>query len=389
MGKGRSIESLANPTMLKWARESIGMDVEQAARKIGTTPEKLRSWEEGGERPTMSKLREAGRVYQRPIAIFYLDVPPKDFQPMRYFRRLPSAHAAASAALNLEVRRALGRREITLDLLSLLGESPPQISLKGTLNEDPAALARRARRDLVKIPIATQLSWKAEDVAMRAWRTALEAAGVLVFQCPLPLDEMRAASMHEGTYPIILLNSKDLFVTARIFSLMHELAHLLVRQGAVCDLDPADTDRLEVFCNAFAGAFLVPAEGLDAKLGPATQRAWQHEDVRELARQFSVSIECMYRRLVDTGRASASSYRGWRQRMEERGPPTPPKKGGGNFFNNVISRAGTPYVRLVLEAFHAERITASEVAEYLGAKVDHVPRFDAIVFGPGRGGVGT
>jgi Zn-dependent peptidase ImmA (M78 family)/transcriptional regulator with XRE-family HTH domain len=380
----KSIDALVTPAMVKWARDSIGMDLEQAAKKIGVSVEKLRAWESGDALPTIVQLREVGRVYQRPIAVFYLAAPPTDFEPMKYFRRFPGAAAATSSALNLAIRRALGRREVVAELTALLDGPAPQLSLRGSVSGDAADLARRARSQVLGVSIESQLGWTDPGEAFRAWRTAVEGAGVLVFQAPLRLSEMRAASIHESTYPIVLLNSKDLFPPARTFSLMHELGHLLVQEGAVCDLDLDDSDRLEVFCNAFAGELLVPEEALAAARVPKVKRSWTLDEIRGLARRLSVSGEVMFRRLVDTGRAPRGAYRAWRERREGLAPPAA-RTSGGNFYRNAIAQAGAPYFRLVLEAFHAERITASTLADYLGTKLDHVPKFEALVYGLAEG----
>ena len=56
----------------------------------------------------------------------------------------------------------------------------------------------------------------------------------------------------------------------RVFTLLHEFTHLLLRQGGVCDLvqtaENTPDSRLEAFCNAVAGAALVPVRALLAAI---------------------------------------------------------------------------------------------------------------------------
>ena len=82
------IEAIVKPEMLIWARGSAGFDAEIAAKKIQVKPERLRSWESGESRPTIKQLRNLAKIYKRPIAVFYLPTPPKEFQALRDFRRL-------------------------------------------------------------------------------------------------------------------------------------------------------------------------------------------------------------------------------------------------------------------------------------------------------------
>lgn len=375
----KSTQALVTPAVVRWARESIGMDLQQAAKKIGVSVDKLRAWEEGSEFPTLAKLRDVGRVYERPIAVFYLDEPPKGFKTMKYFRRLPGAVLGPSAEFNIEVRRAVSRREVALEMAELVGDPASRLGLSGEPSKDPDDLAARARQELLRVTMKTQQHWSDEWQAFREWRTALEEAGVLVFQVSLPLEEMQAASIFEPRFPVILINSKQWSVPARTFSLMHELGHLVAREGAACDVDLDNSDSLEVFCNAFAGRILVPKSSLADAAGPAHLRAWSLDEVRALARTFWVSTEVMFRRLVDTGRASARAYSAYRASL----PTVVPHRrgGGGNYYRNLLARNGAPYLRLVLQAFREDRITTAQLADYVGAKVDRIRKIEALVYG--------
>src|SRR5437667_197854 len=85
----QSIPALVKPALLIWAREKAGFQHEDAADKAGVAKQTLQSWERGEDRPTIAQLRKLGEVYKRPIAVFFLPAPPKDFDPQREFRRLP------------------------------------------------------------------------------------------------------------------------------------------------------------------------------------------------------------------------------------------------------------------------------------------------------------
>jgi transcriptional regulator with XRE-family HTH domain len=79
--------------LLAWARTSAGLSIEEAARKVGANAEKLSSWEDGESRPTIGQLRKLAHIYKRPIAVFYLPVPPEDPMPPKDYRRLPGSVA--------------------------------------------------------------------------------------------------------------------------------------------------------------------------------------------------------------------------------------------------------------------------------------------------------
>src|SRR5262245_62983883 len=102
------VEARVRPALLVWARETAGLSIEDAARKLAVTPERLREWEnpERRLRPTVTQLRKAANVYKRPLAVFFLPSPPTTPSPLHDFRRLdPDEVARLSPELLLEMRR--------------------------------------------------------------------------------------------------------------------------------------------------------------------------------------------------------------------------------------------------------------------------------------------
>jgi transcriptional regulator with XRE-family HTH domain len=76
------------PDVLKWARESAGLDPARAAKLVGVSETTLERWETGELQPTIKQLRKAAAKYHRPLAVLLLPEPPHDFDAMRDFRRL-------------------------------------------------------------------------------------------------------------------------------------------------------------------------------------------------------------------------------------------------------------------------------------------------------------
>ena len=70
------------PEVIKWARESCGYSVEEAASKIERSADEIAAWEEGDLKPTIPQARKASEVYKRPLAVFFLPEPPEDFQTL-------------------------------------------------------------------------------------------------------------------------------------------------------------------------------------------------------------------------------------------------------------------------------------------------------------------
>jgi Zn-dependent peptidase ImmA (M78 family) len=381
-------EALINHELLVWARKNAGFSVDQAARKAGVAAERLISWEGGESRPTINQLRKLAQAYKRPLAVFYLPKPPRDFQPLRDYRRLTAIpHEFESPGLLLEVRRAWARREIAVELYRDLEEKPPQFSITARPTEDPEVLALRIRDEL-GINGDIQAGFGSQHKAFNWWRASLESRGILVFQATaVDVSEMRGFSITDRPLPVVVVNIKD-SPLARIFSMLHELIHVLLRQGGVCDLDevgerhPAE-QQVEVFSNRVAGAVLIPEKELLAEelvvAHPAGSATWSDEEITLLARRYWVSQEVLVRRLLICGLTSREFYQEKRAQFAVRKKPS--DKGFAPPAQMAISAAGHAFVRLVLDNYYRENITSSDVADFLNVKLKHLGEIEQRVMG--------
>lgn len=262
-----SPKAIVKPELLVWARTSIGLSLDDAASKMHQSVERLTAWENGEQSPTVSQLRIAASVYKRPIAVFYLPNVPREFDAMKDFRRLSEGfNSEHSPALQLLIRRTRYRRQIAVDLSNRIGEKAKEFSKRATLLDKPEKLSGEIRT-LLNITLDEQFSWKDDYKAINNWINAIENLGILVFQSSdVPIIEMRGFSISEEQFPVIVLNAKD-SPRGRIFTLMHELTHLFLRNGGLCDLDESEEvrseeQRVEAYCNHVAGAVLVPRNAL-------------------------------------------------------------------------------------------------------------------------------
>lgn len=243
-------------------------------------------------------------------------------------------------------------------------------------------------REHLGVTLAEQKTWRRPDVGFRHWREALERIGVLVFQTTrVDVKEMRGFSFVEPILPAILLNGGDAHA-GRTFSLLHELNHLILRDGGLCL--PGDDRQIEgagheVLCNRVAGAALVPAESLLAepivRYGTGHQN-WVDEDLAALAREYSVSREAILRRLLIVGRTTERFYREKRRQFAAEAAAQQADHEGGFVppFRQALNRMGRLYAKGVLEGFYEGRVSASDLSRHLGMKLKHLPEFEAAVF---------
>ncbi|MFC1679817.1 ImmA/IrrE family metallo-endopeptidase [Elusimicrobiota bacterium] len=317
--------------------------------------------------------------------------PKGDFQPLKDCRRIhDTIEPEHSPVITFEVRTAAQRREVAIELLAELEEEPQHLPFEIGIRDNPEEVGRRIRQ-LLGINAKKQHQWNDTNEALNTWRAAAEGAGILVFQTSkLPLSVLRGFSISQFPLPVVVLNTKD-SESARIFTLAHELAHILLHQGAICDIyeeferHPKE-QAIEVFCNHVAGATLVPR----ARLVEAYERLKRtgratslDEYAANLARLFRVSREVILRRCLTFGFIKEATYAKKREELlKEYEQLRKRKKASGKpvivpLSRRVLSNAGLPFVNIVLSSYYQERITSSDVSTFLEAKLKHLPRIES------------
>lgn len=363
-----------NPQVLTWARELGGFTLEEVARAAGTKPARAAEWEAGESKPTLGQLKSVAWLLRRPPAFFFRASPPAPDLPQPPDFRRPEEQQHVSPQLRRELRSAVERRGRYLELV---GDVAPWMStVDGKTQPETAAAQIRAALELT---VAEQISAKDVYQAMHRWTAAVESLGAIVFQSTsFPLGEARGVSVFFEVLPVILVNAKDP-VVARSFTLLHELGHLCLGSGAVCDVYGRRLPRVETWCNRFAASVLMPAQEFLEDLGVLDPA----ESVGRLARRYKVSEEAAAIRLFELDRldrATLDRIRAeTRSRVEEKeaedeGAPTPVP-----YHTRKLRDLGRNYVGAVLDAYHSDKISLTEVSQYLDVKVPHVWKMQEVL----------
>jgi Zn-dependent peptidase ImmA (M78 family) len=390
----RTPDALIKSELLVWARQSAGFSLDAAAAKLRVPEDRLRSWEAGETRPTIAQLRMAAKVYKRPLAIFYLPEPPLDFQPLRDYRRLPDAQLGQlSPGLLAVIRRAHAIREAALELRELADEPVDPAPKLDEETADPERYGAAARA-LLGVGLAQQAAWRDPRRALNSWLDAVARLDVLVLQAQsITVQEMRGFSISMDRLPVIVLNGAD-FPRARIFTLLHEFAHVLLHADGVCDALPRQahgpTDKIEIFCNQVAAAALMP---LDTFLSeptlqdPPADRRWSEETIGSLSEKYSASWEAVVRRLYSVGLADWDflqekeadyrvAYKAFREE-QKRKRQEEERSGGPSYYRMKVRDLGRGFIESALDAYYRRAITGSDLSEYLEIKLNGLPKLEA------------
>lgn len=396
-----TIRALVKPELLRWARSRAKVQPEDAARAAGVSIERLHAWEDDNnpDIPTLGQLRALAGKYHFPLAVFYLPEPPKDFAPLRDFRRL--AHydgEQISANLAYHIRSAYDRRELALELFQELGNKPQRFPLRATTSDNPEDVGR-AIREFLRVDSEAQKRAARLGKAFDFWRRLLEENDILVFVISGPhwsveLSEMRGFTIANRELPVVVVNGKDYSQGGKAFTLIHELCHVLLGESAISNgatedpqLPPASR-TVERFCDAVAAATLMPPDLLMSFDGVAGRgaREWSDNALRDIASAIGVSREALLLRFVTLKRATWDFYREQRKVFDEEYRRLAEEKAKTKKAVKIkrpimlMSWNGRGFTRLVLRSYYGKRITLNDVSSYLGAKVKYIPALEHAAF---------
>jgi Zn-dependent peptidase ImmA (M78 family)/transcriptional regulator with XRE-family HTH domain len=367
--------------MLAWARQSARLDVAAVAAAEKISAEKLEAWERGEGSPSLSRLRKLANRYKRPLMVFYLAEPPKGFSIVKDFRFLPADVAREfSPELTLAIRVAQERQAWAASYLEDSGADPIKLVGSVTAKANPADVGQRLREQL-GISLQQQSAAATDSASYGQWRRAIERVGVFVFQTgKADVTEMRGFALPNKFAPAIVVNSRD-FYRPRTFTLIHELAHILIGEAAVSGsgehaFASNPNRQAERFCNQIAAETLVPAGDFVSHL----PRDWAQNDdgiVAELARRYWVSRDVIRLRLVDLQFAGQNYF------DEKRTPFKPPKKKKAGPIRQeklAIARAGESFSRVAISAYRQGEIHGGELSTLLGMTLKHLNALEIAIF---------
>ena len=398
-----TIKALVKPALLAWTRARAKVSVADAAKAAGVTPDRIEAWESDGvsQAPTLSQLRALAGKYHFPLAVFYLPEPPADFAPLRDFRRLPDvADEAISPNLAYHIRIAFERREVALDLYDDLRTKPEPFPVRASLKDDPEKVGE-AIRAFLGVEDDDQRRAGRQDRAFDFWRRRVEEHDILVFVVSGPaysvvLSQMRGFTIAKPDLPVIVINGRDYSQGGKAFTLLHELAHIVLGESAISNGTgeelsvSAEERRIERFCDAVAAAALMPRRLVLSvpEASNPSEREWTDTELQEIARGIGVSREALLICFVSLKRATWDFYRTQRERFqleyqqaaEEKAFKEAKKPVAIKRSILLMSWNGRSFTRLVLRSYYDRRITLNDVSSYLGAKVKHIPALERAVF---------
>lgn len=363
------IESI-NRDRISWCARERGLSIDEVAREAGVPAKALALLMDDGTGLTFAQLRKLADYFGRGV-LFFLDQGPVDEDRVHtvQYRTLTGQKPELSNAVRKLIERVERQRELYLSLREDLHTEDYPVFEPINVRADQPAAAAAAVRAWLRLAHANTFD---------AYRAAVEAKGILVFRSNGYAGRWQIAkessilgfSLYSDTCPVIVVK-KVRTETQQTFTLMHELGHLMLHRASSID-DDADMHShvgQERDANAFAGHLLVPDAQLATIRDDERPAAVEHFDawLAQYRQRWGVSGEVILRRLLDAGRLTQERYTAYRTYV--RGLPfdDEDEATGSRLYRHREPKHifGDTFVRTVLGAFNARRITATKACSYL------------------------
>ncbi len=291
-----------NLSILKQLREELNLSIFDVAYKMNKEPEVIESWESGGGSPTYIQLEIlAQKVYKKPIAVFFMPNLPYSVDPDTDFRSMPDElNKSLPASMIYLYRKAKAMQLNLMELYDINNHMQEFLNSFSTAGKMSIAEICEILRSHLDVSLNEQIQWKNADLALKNWRKSLENIGITIFKDAFRNDDYSGFCLYDENYPLIYLNN-SMPKTRQIFTLFHEIGHLIYRNGGIDINDKLIFNRynitfnqIEIKCNKLANEFLLPDLAFSAEDLPFSE-----SNVEILATKFSVSRELVLRKYLD------------------------------------------------------------------------------------------
>ncbi|HET6145510.1 MAG TPA: ImmA/IrrE family metallo-endopeptidase [Candidatus Acidoferrales bacterium] len=373
-----------SPTTLKWAIQRAHTSPEELTSRIKSVKaSQIKAWADGDSLPTFSQIETLADKLRVPLAVFFMDEPPKLDVQIPDLRTIGNNQSKTFSLDFIDVLNdALVKQEWCREQLA--ETNTPRLKFVGKFSSS-------SQIDAVAADMAMELSIN-DDLRRDCtnWQAFLscfvrqaEDLGVLVMRGGivqqdtsrgLDTKEFRGFAISDDLAPLVYINAKDA-KAAQTFTLAHELAHIWIGQSGISNNPERkktqhSINQIELFCNKVAAELLVPRAGFE--------RIWpQSNDIdtklQKIASFYRVSRMVAIMRAYELDRIGFAEFsdlmdaeyaRFWKQAQEQK-----EKEGGGNFWSSFSARTGHVLQNAVVNSIRQGTIQYRDAANLLGLKL--------------------
>ncbi|MDC9714656.1 MAG: ImmA/IrrE family metallo-endopeptidase [Gammaproteobacteria bacterium] len=379
-----------NPSRLEWCLNAVQIDIECLSVELKIAQKTLEQAMESKEVFSVNQLEKIANYFKRNLLFFLESEEPQEdkiYSPQ--FRTINNQKPIHSPKLRGFVEQVEKQRQVYLGLLEDLDETinndwyPDDLNL----NEDIKDISANIRRWL-ELAVSDDFS---------AIRDAVEQKGIMVivsngYNGKWQIDKknpVRGFSLYYEILPIIVIK-KQTSLGAQTFTLMHELAHLLLHRESAIDNgeDFCNYQGKEKEANEFAGNLLIPdgfLTQIDIEQVLKLQAQEYNSFFEKYRKLWSVSNTAILVRLLINEKISQEHYQNYVNYQEEQLKREANQVGSGSIpriyrHREPMNIFGKPFVYTVFDSLHNKKITLAKASTYLdNLKISDVRQLEQYV----------
>lgn len=385
-----------NPEILRWARETAGLTLDKAAKKLQIHPnlkktgaDKLSEMELGIGHPSRPLLLKMSKQYHRSILTFYLEEPPIKGDRGQDFRQLPQDYAQVDEGLVDALVRDIRTRQNILRAAIEDEEEARPLPFVGSMNiNNGLDRVRESILATIKFDLAVFREQRSIQEAFAYLRSRAEASGMFVLimgdlgshHTKIPVEAFRGFALADKVAPFVIINDQDA-KSAWSFTLFHELAHIWLGQTGISG--EIVESNLERFCDDVASAILLPDGLQDLNITEQTDFNTSVDLINRFSSARKVSNSMVAYKLYRLRRISFEKWsllrtefkRLWLTYRKEQREAASAQEGGPNYYIVKRYRVGKGLVELVSRMTLSGTLTSTKAGKILGVKPRNVFEF--------------
>lgn len=370
-------------SIIRWACNRIGsLYSELSASKDF---KRLSNENDGAVSLTLKQAEKLAKVLRYPFVFLLLDSPVTDIDklPIADFRSIEGKEIKTNINLKEQIEYCQNQQDWFSDYVNTCDLDVFKYNGKFSLHDDPQEVGLKLKEFL---KITYKLSKNANDYLKRL-KIILENNGILVSsskvlkntQNRLSLSDFRGFALYDDNAPLIFINGND-STSAQIFTLCHELGHIVLGQSGVSDVVKNNSKKIEKWCNEFAANILMPKNDV---IDTFDQYINISQFLQDATKLFHVSTNALLLRIYNLNLIDKDTFdKEWakakalykdclKSLQESNG------KSSGNYYKTVNSRLSHRLLQSLISSTSVGKTTFRDAAYLLGLK--SVSTFDKLV----------
>lgn len=363
-----------SPKALSHYRKQMSLSVDLLAKKSNTNLKKVLMGESESEVFTIKQLESIAKTLVLPTYYLTMDTVynkniPKYIDHRNYSNK--SSDDEDLYELNKLISEVYKDRENLLHVYDVIEESLGdfQLNLSGNNAQEDA----QCIRDFLGVDNA-RLTVEGSDY-YRSWRLLLEKKDILVLEKPRLSIGSEGLSLFYDVLPIIVIITSGQTPSRKLFTLIHELVHLGLRQSALDGYILEADNKAEHYCNEVAGHVLVPTSVINKIYDEKKQLV---ENIEQIRKVIKVSYDAIAIQLKQVGKISQNDLNMY---FSDKQKETDEKDSGFRASykkHTTYNHFGKIYIQQVFSAVWEDALSLGSAMRILGIEkmsdLDHLEK---------------